>query len=167
MALFDKNRFASAKQEWETPQDMFDALNSQYKFTFDLAADVNNHKCTNYFGVTDDALKQKWRGRCWLNPPYGSKGETRLAKWIEKAYLEAQTGDCSVTMLIPARTNTEWWGKYCMQAREILFVIGRPKFEGAIHGLPQPLAIITFSKTSSPPRYGKYEVKNKKVILKD
>ena len=166
MAKFDSNRFSSAKQEWATPQDMFDALNNRYQFNFDLAADETNKKCENYFSIEDDALLQDWQGNCWLNPPYGSKGETRLAKWVEKAYNESQDGSCFVTMLIPARTNTAWWGEFCMNAAELLFVIGRPKFGGAIHGLPQPLALVTFGASDTLPRYGAYHNKDGTIIFK-
>ena len=165
MAQFDSNRFSSAKQEWATPPEMFDALNNHYQFDFDLAADETNHKCDNYFSAEDDALTQDWKGRCWLNPPYGSKGANRLAKWVEKAYNESRDGSGSVTMLIPARTNTAWWGQFCMNAAEILFVIGRPKFGGAIHGLPQPLAIVTFAATKEKTRYGGYDVKTMTIDI--
>ena len=164
MAQFDKNRFSSSKQDWSTPLEMFLALKTYYNFDFDLAADEHNHKCENYFSSTDDALTKDWKGKCWLNPPYGSKGKTRLSKWVEKAYKETRDGSCSVTMLIPARTNTAWWGSYCMKAAEILFVIGRPKFGGAIHGLPQPLSIITFKRTDKKTRYGQYLVTNHSIF---
>ena len=163
MADFTENRFASKKQEWATPQDMFDSLNKVYSFDFDLAADKDNRKCEEYFSAEDNALSKEWKGNCWLNPPYGSTGETRLAKWIEKAYNEASTGNCRVTMLIPARTNTQWWHEYCMKAEEILFLCGRPKFGGATHGLPQPLAVITFAKTEYPTRFGTFYVKTGEV----
>ena len=89
-----------------------------------------------------------------------------MAKWVEKAYNESQDGSCSVTMLIPARTNTAWWGQFCMNAAEILFVIGRPKFGGAIHGLPQPLALVTFGMSDKPTRYGAYHNKHGTIIFK-
>ena len=158
MGDFTKNKFASKKQEWATPQDMFDNLNKVYSFDFDLAADEHNHKCARYFTAADDALKKEWHGNCWLNPPYGNTGETRLAKWVEKAHNEANTGNCQVTMLIPARTNTRWWHEHCMKAAEVLFVCGRPRFGDAIYGLPQPLAIITFAKVEAPAVFGTYDV---------
>lgn len=164
MAKFE-GKFESAKQEWTTPQGMFESLSNHYKFDFDLAADETNHKCDNYFSAEDNALTQEWKGRCWLNPPYGSKGANRLAKWVEKAYNESKDGSCSVTMLIPARTNTSWWGQFCMNASEILFVIGRPKFGGAIHGLPQPLALVTFGASDNPTRYGAYHNKQGTIIF--
>ena len=61
-------------------------------------------------------------------------------------------------MLIPARTNTKWWHDYCMKAKEVRFLKGRPKFKGNIHGLPQPLAIIVFDRSSEKPILKSQEV---------
>lgn len=72
-----------------------------------------------------------------MNPPFGSQG-----KWVQKAYEESLNG-ITVVCLLPARTNTNWWHDYCMTG-EIRFIRGRPKFKGAKHGLPQPLAIVIF-----------------------
>ena len=167
MGIFDKNKFASAKQEWATPQNLFDALNDRYCFDFDLAADETNTKCPEYFSAKTDALEQKWKGKCWLNPPYGSTGRNKLSKWVERAYAQSRDDSCSVTMLIPARTNTVWWSKYCMRASEVLFVIGRPKFGDAIHGLPQPLAVVTFAATKGKTRFGSYHVKDAAIITEE
>ena len=138
-------RFDTKKQEWETPNILFNQLNNEFHFTFDLAADSCNKKCKCFFSKDDDALKQTWSGVCWLNPPYGSK-EYKLENWIKKAFTESQREDCTVVMLIPARTNTRWWHNYCMKSAEVKFICGRPKFGNATHGLPQPLAIVVFKK---------------------
>lgn len=145
MALFKDSRFLSNKQEWETPPELFAKLDNEFHFTLDLAADEHNTKCKTYYSEKDDALICEWEGVCWLNPPYGSKNY-RLINWIKKAFDETQKDNCLVVMLIPARTNTKWWHQYCMQAAEVRFICGRPKFSNAKHGLPQPLALIIFKK---------------------
>lgn len=144
MADFD-GKFDSSKQDWETPIGLFMLLDKRYGFNFDLAADSSNAKCSNYFTEGDDALRQEWFGHCWLNPPYGGTGANKLEKWVRKAYMQSIKKSCSVTLLIPARTNTNWWHDYCMKSMEILFIKGRPIFGNAKYGLPQPLAIITFN----------------------
>jgi len=143
MADFDDNRFNSKKQEYETPQNLFDYLHTIFNFDIDLAADENNKKCEKYFSKDDDALKQSWKGIGWLNPPYGERGY-KLKDWVKKSFHESQKSGCVVVMLIPARTNTAWWHDYCMQSKEIMLIKGRPKFKGCKHGLPQPLAIVVF-----------------------
>jgi len=150
MATF-KNKFDSHKQDWPTPDSLFNLLNDEFHFDFDLAADHTNAKCSAYFSVEDDALQQKWLGTCWLNPPYGVT-KPRLSDWVKKAYQESE--HCTVVMLIPARTNTRWWHDYCMKATEIRFINGRPKFGDAKHGLPQPLAIVVFRQHKGTTKLG-------------
>ena len=151
MARFDKNRFRTENQSWETPQELFNLLNEEFSFDVDLAGNKSNAKCPNFISKEQDALKQEWNGVCWLNHPYGGNKENSLKNWVKKSYEESRKGGCIVVMLIPARTNTEWWHEYCMKAKEIRLVRGRPKFKGNIHGLPQPLAIIIFSNESENP----------------
>ncbi len=61
------------RDEWETPQKLWDKLNEQYKFQFDCCATEENKKCNNYFYdfekvdiIIDDVS--------WMNPPF-SKAE--------------------------------------------------------------------------------------------
>jgi len=61
-------------------------------------------------------------------------------------------------MLIPARTNTVWWHDYCMKAKEIRFIKGRPKFGDAKHGLPQPLAIVIFAKHYGETKFSSFSI---------
>ena len=143
------NKFESAKQEWETPDEIFDILNDEFSFTFDLAADSNNAKVINYFTKEQDAITQEWiEDVNWLNPPYGGTSKNSLKNWVKKSYEQTQKYDNTIVLLIPARTNTNWWHQYCMLADKIYFVKGRIKFVGAKYGLPQPLAIIVFRKRS-------------------
>jgi phage N-6-adenine-methyltransferase len=156
MGMF-KSKFESAKQDWATPQDLFDKLHKEFDFTFDLAADSGNAKCKNYFSKEDNALLKGWRGACWLNPPYGQKGSGKLSDWVRKSYEETKDSpDTTVVMLIPARTNTKWWHNYCMRAYEIKLICGRPKFGDAEHGLPQPLALVVFKRHNGSPKLSSF-----------
>lgn len=139
MANFDSNRFFSKKQEYETPEKLFNKLNNEFSFTIDVCADKNNAKVENYYSEKDNALVKDWEGICWMNPPY-----KEVKTWVKKAYEESLKG-ATVVCLIPARTNTNWWHKYCMKG-EIRFIKGRPKFKGCKYGLPQPLAIVIFGE---------------------
>lgn len=159
MAGFN-NKFNSAKQEWTTPDNLFDPLNKEFNFNFDLAADFKNTKCDAFFDEQMDGLSQPWPhgGVCWLNPPYGDK-KHKLVDWIKKAFEESKQG-ATIVMLIPARTNTKWWHEYCMNASEVRFICGRPKFGGATHGLPQPLALIIFSDNNQPTKFSTFKLQN-------
>jgi phage N-6-adenine-methyltransferase len=159
MALFTR-KFESAKQDWTTPQAMFDRLHSEFKFTVDLAADNLNTKCLKFYSSDNSALSVPWVGTGWLNPPYGDKAG-KLSEWVKKAYAETRKEGCCVVMLIPARTNTRWFHDYCMKAEELRFFKGRPKFGEAKHGLPQPLVLVVFraaGKLWRPPKLSSFEV---------
>lgn len=142
MAGFN-GKFESTKQDWTTPDDLFDPINEEFNFTLDAAADKNNARAPSYFTAQDDGLSKTWGTHTvWLNPPYGQKNGS-LKDWVKKSYEESTTG-ATVVMLIPARTNTTWFHDYCLEHGEVRFIKGRPKFGNATHGLPQPLCFVIF-----------------------
>lgn len=141
MAQF-KTKFESKRQDWETPDELFNPLNDEFGFSLDVCATAENAKCQRYFTKAENGLAQDWHGVCWMNPPFGEQGA-----WVRKAFQEAQKG-ATVVCLLPSRTNTNWWHDYCMKG-EIRFVRGRPKFKGAEHGLPQPLSIVVFTPSNT------------------
>jgi len=145
LQFFTKDRFSAKSIEYETPQDLFDGWNREFCFTLDVCSTHENAKCVNHFTLTEDGLKQPWKGTCWCNPPYGAA----MPKWIRKALWHAENGDATTCLLIPARTNTAWWHELCMKG-EIRFLRGMPKFNGGKHGLPFPLALVIFRQANVP-----------------
>ena len=122
MAGFAK-KFESAKQDWTTPDALFEPINAEFRFTLDAAADSANARAKNFFCAADDGLRQDWGSHTvWLNPPYGERAG-KLSDWIKKA-LEASD--------------------LCLKHGEVRFIRGRPKFGDADHGLPQPLCLVIF-----------------------
>ena len=74
--------FMSKKSDWETPQDLFDSLNSEFHFTLDAAASDHNHKLPHYYTEKEDGLAQDWGGeRVFCNPPYGSRETGLWTAW--------------------------------------------------------------------------------------
>jgi phage N-6-adenine-methyltransferase len=135
--------FSSASDDWETPQDFFDAQDKVHGFTLDVCADNRNAKCGLYFTKRVDGLSRPWAPhKCWMNPPYGRE----IGKWMRKAYEESQSG-ATVVCLVPARTDTAWWHNYAAKG-DVTFIRGRLKFVGGKHGAPFPSAVIVLS----PPR---------------
>lgn len=158
MANFN-NKFDSIKQDWNTPKILFDKLNDEFNFQWDLASSKDNALCENYFTKETDGLKQNWNGICWLNPPYGDK-TSKMVDWIKKAYNDTLDNEnLTVVMLIPARTNTKWFHEYCLKAYELKFICGRPKFGDATHGLPQPLILVVFKKSKENTKFTSFYLK--------
>ena len=131
---------SSATPEWSTPQDLFDKLHSEFKFTLDVCATPGLEKCKHYYSPEQDGLAQKWTGSCWMNPPYGSE----IPAWIQKAAEEAASG-ATVVCLVPARVDTAWWWDYVSFA-EVRFLRGRLKFGGAETSAPFPSAVVVFGR---------------------
>lgn len=54
--------FSSATDMWETPQNFFDELNKEFRFTCDVCAIEENAKCAKFYTPEQDGLKQTWGG---------------------------------------------------------------------------------------------------------
>jgi phage N-6-adenine-methyltransferase len=135
-----KTMFSSATDLWETPHELFDQLNDIYKFNLDVCAVPDNAKCKEYFTPEIDGLKQKWKGSCFMNPPYGRE----IGKWVKKAYEESQRG-VTVVCLLPSRTDTKWFHDFCIKG-DITFIKGRLKFGGCKNSAPFPSMIVVFNR---------------------
>lgn len=136
----NEGMFSSTTDEWATPQNVFDALDKEFKFTLDPCATKENAKCKNFFTKEDDGLKQKWGWQTvFCNPPYGRE----IGKWVKKAYEETQA---KTVMLIPARTDTRWFHDYIYGKAEIRFLKGRLKFGDSKNSAPFPSMVVIFNK---------------------
>ena len=65
--MISKGLFSSGRDDWETPQDLFDKLDAEFHFDIDVCATPENAKCENYYTPEQDGLSKKWGGRCWMN----------------------------------------------------------------------------------------------------
>ena len=154
--------WSSKSDEWETPQDVYDALHVEFDFQIDLAATPQNAKCEKFFTTRDDALGKSWHAdaeRGWLNPPYSRP----LGKaFIEKAAAERLLGFTTV-LLLPARTDTRAFHWYIYDRAklgprrgvEIRFLAGRLRFVNeqghAGDAAPFPSMVVVMRPT--PPTY--------------
>lgn len=134
----NKALMSSNKDDWCTPQDLFDKLNEEFHFDLDAAASDINTKCPRYFTKETDGLKNSWGGvTVFCNPPYGRN----VIQWVRKAVVEAECG-ATVVMLIAARTDTIFFHDYIYKKEnvEIRFIKGRLKFtdENGTAGDPAP-----------------------------
>ena len=134
--------FSSKTNDWSTPQDFYDELNNEFGFTLDPCADEYNHKCNKYFTEGDDGLLQDWGGEIvFCNPPYGKA----IKDWVRKAYIEGCKPNTTVVLLIPARTDTQYFHDYIYhEAKEIRFIKGRLKFGDSKNAAPFPSMVVVY-----------------------
>lgn len=134
--------FSSKTNDWSTPQDFYDELNNEFGFTLDPCADEYNHKCNKYFTEEDDGLLQDWGGETvFCNPPYGKA----IKDWVRKAYIEGCKPNTTVVLLIPARTDTQYFHDYVYhEAKEIRFIKGRLKFGDSKNAAPFPSMVVIY-----------------------
>jgi phage N-6-adenine-methyltransferase len=133
----------SKSHEWGTPAWLFDRLNDEFHFTLDACATEEIAKCPRFFSIQEDALLQRWEKSTWVNPPYGPS----VKLWVRKSYEEALRGNL-VVMLLPARTDVEWFHRYCfVPGVEIRFIKGRVDFVSGGSGrsrAPFPSMVVIF-----------------------
>lgn len=133
--------YSSANVEHGTPQAFFDRLNEEFRFNLDVCATPALAKCERFYTAEQDGLAQRWDGRCWMNPPYG---RSSTGRWMERAFMAANDEADLVVALVAARTDTQWFHRYAMKARELRFVEGRLTFEGSVDSAPFPSLVVVF-----------------------
>lgn len=126
----DGAALTSLRDDWETPQALFDALDERFHFTLDPCSTHENAKCAKHYTVDDDGLSKSWEDETvFCNPPYGRN----IGKWVEKCARESERA--KIVLLIPARTDTAYFHDYIYGKAEIAFIRGRLRFER--QGIPQ------------------------------
>lgn len=133
--------FSSKTDLWSTPNDFFDKLNDEFRFTLDPCSTHENAKCYKHFTEEENGLLQDWGNEVvFCNPPYGRQ----IKDWVKKSYEESQKGNTTVVMLIPARTDTIYFHEYIYHKAEIRFIKGRLKFGNAKNSAPFPSMVVIF-----------------------
>ncbi|PQG95863.1 DNA N-6-adenine-methyltransferase, partial [Enterococcus faecium] len=93
--MINNSMFTSNKEDWETPQELFEELNKEFNFEIDVAASDENAKLPKYYTKKKNALNEVWEGNVFCNPPYGKQ----LAKWVKKAHDEYERDQNRVIVL--------------------------------------------------------------------
>lgn len=57
------------RDEWQTPQELWNKLHNQYNFNFDCCAEKDNTKCKDWTNCFEENFLFKNRV-CWMNPPF-------------------------------------------------------------------------------------------------
>lgn len=140
--------FSSQSDSWKTPEGLYHELDKEFNFNFDPCPFDKDPKLTNTlfdeqeeFKRSYNRLTEEWAVSNFVNPPYSD-----ISTWMEKAYIEFKKNK-TVVLLVPSRTDTRWFHKYCLPfATEIRFIKGRLKFSGSKNNAPFPSMIVIFKR---------------------
>ena len=115
-----KNRNIKHSDNWQTPAELYNTLNKEFKFNFDPCP--LNHNLNLW-----DGLEIEWGTSNFINPPYSRKLKDLFVK---KAIAESKKNKLCV-LLLPVSTSTILFHDYILpNKKEIRFIKRRVKFIG-------------------------------------
>jgi ParB family chromosome partitioning protein len=120
----------SDQNDWRTPRRFLDAARVVMGgVDLDPASSMEANEtveAARFYTEADDGLILPWRGRVWLNPPYG--GQARL--FVERLVREYEVGNVTagLTLVNSHPTETAWFQQLFRYT--ICFVRGRIDFGG-------------------------------------
>lgn len=120
-------RTASSRDDWQTPVHIVASLGE-----FDLDPCANWQEPTRLakrgFVFSDNGLTQPWKGRVWLNPPYGASTQDWIIRLVQHG---------NGIALIPPRMGAQWFHTCVLDTFDgILFHKGRIAFLNPDSGRP-------------------------------
>ncbi len=115
--------------EWYTPTAYIEAAREVLgEIDLDPASSDIAQKTVrakDYFTVDDDGLKNEWRGKIWMNPPYTSG---TIERFISKIIKHFPRDIPEAIVLVNNATETKWFQEIATIASAICFPSGRIKF---------------------------------------
>ena len=118
---------------YQTPERVFDILHEQglnAKHFFDPCP----------FHSSFDGLEGSWHKWNYVNPPY-----SLLEKFIEKAYDEFENKNNFSILLLPVKSDKDWWHDYIIKPHfnfKIIWIRGRLKFKNTNNPSPNPHCLV-------------------------
>lgn len=125
---------AANKDLWQTPKDLFNALDQEFDFDVDVCASEDNSLCNMFFCEDHSALENEWClpydwdenpeiHSVFLNPPY-----SQTEVFMKRASQQANKENLTVVALVNANTDTKWFADAVKSANEVRLFTGRIGF---------------------------------------
>ena len=118
MAYMNKSK----TDEWTTPVEFYNKLHHEFNFDFDPCP-VNEKF---------DGLNVEWEKLNYVNPPY-----SLLKEFVQKALDEQLYGNETI-LLLPTKTDQQWFHDLIKREADILWIKGRLKFKNNKWSATQP-----------------------------
>ena len=129
-AVHNHRAQGTGENEWYTPSEYIEAAREMMGgIDVDPASSVlaqETVKAGVFFSVDDDGLKQPWRGKVWLNPPYA---QPAIHDFMAKTVEEWNAGNMEEGIALTHNyTDTRWFHLAAQAAEAICFTRGRIGF---------------------------------------
>jgi len=113
----------SKNQEHITPDRVFEMIDKKWQLSdlYDPCPVGTPFRSPCFF----NGLYGDWKIYNYVNPPFEVK---TLRKFYAKAKEQAKKGNCSI-MLLPSKTDQDWFHDIIYKVYEIYFIKGRLKFK--------------------------------------
>ncbi|MDE2107172.1 MAG: hypothetical protein KGL39_58745 [Patescibacteria group bacterium] len=114
---------------WQTPPELVERIRTLFGGAIDLdpaTTSRNPVQARRCYTPAEDGILMPWAGRVYCNPPYGRT----IAHWADKAITEAAKPGVQIVMLMPARTDAQWFQRLAAACDGMLFFRGRLSFVG-------------------------------------
>ncbi len=134
--------------EWYTPSAIIERVKATFE-TIDCDPCSNSKECPNVpatviYTQEDDGLSKEWRGRVYMNPPYGRE----VSDWVDKLLEEVESNRVTeAIVLVAARVDTRWFRRLSAKAQMWCAVSGRLRFSDSKNSAPFPSAILFITNT--------------------
>lgn len=139
---------SSESAEWYTPSHVIAAVvESLGGIDLDPCAEpAKAVPATHHLTIEEDGLAHGWRGKVYMNPPYGGG----IADWTDKLAEEYLHRNVEAAVaLVPARVETAWYQNFPTVAA--CHITGRLRFSGSENSAPFPSAALYVG--ASPERF--------------
>ena len=113
-SVLDNPAHEGQSNTWLTPLAIVRALGH---FDLDPCAWPGHKTAAKLICEPDDGLTAEWKGRVWLNPPYGRN----IGPWLHRLQLHGNG-----IALVFSRTDTEWF--HSLQPDCVFLIKGRIRF---------------------------------------
>lgn len=125
---YEKRR-SSVSNEWYTPAAFVEAAR-RVLGGIDLdpasCAQANETvRAARYYTEDDDGLSQPWKGRLWLNPPYGGQAGAFVTRLVQQH--DAGNVTAGIALITALTTDTNWFRP--LWDHVLCFAYGRIKFD--------------------------------------
>lgn len=137
--------FDSDTDEWATPPSLLRPLaDAVGGFDLDPCSGAEEKSIAEEtYTAEDDGLTSPWFGTVWCNPPYSD-----MEAWMRRAVDQSNREETDlILVLAPARTSTQWFHDYAVEADLLAFLEGRLTFGNPreqVRNAPFPSLIAAF-----------------------